>query len=88
MSLEPQEKKEELRQAVRAYLAERPAAAQSAATIARGLRGEHACSEQDVQDALLFLADLGHVASVRNPLGSTVYWRATAAGILAYERDG
>ena len=88
MSIEPGEKREELRGAVRAYLAERPAGAYTAATIALWLRREHGCSDSEVLEACLFLEDLGQVQFVPSPLGATKYWRATAAGILAYEREG
>jgi Fe2+ or Zn2+ uptake regulation protein len=88
MSIEPQEKREELRQAVRAYLAERPAGAYTAETIARQLRREHGCSPQDVEAACLFLQDLGQVKLVNATLGASHYWQATATGILAYEREG
>lgn len=88
MSIEPKQEREELRYAVRAYLAERPAAAFQSSTIARALHQEHGCTEADVQAALLFLHDLGHVKTVERELGTTVYWQATAKGILAYEREG
>lgn len=78
---------EDCRRCVRAHLAARPAVAQCAATIARGLRAEWDFSADEVLHACLFLAGLGHLAEEPDPLSSLRYFRATPAGILAAERD-
>jgi hypothetical protein len=77
-----------LRRAVRAHLAERPAVSQSSETLHRHLRREHACTLADVEKALAVLCALGQLKSSHDPLGgSTLYYRATADGILSHERS-
>jgi Holliday junction resolvase-like predicted endonuclease len=88
MSIDPKEKREELRQAVRAWLAERPAGAFRADSIALRLHREHGCTPADVEAACLFLKDLGQVKEIEAELGASVYWQIDAKGILAYEREG
>lgn len=43
-------------------------------------------SSEDLASALDFLLDLGQVKAEPDPLGSILYYRATAAGLLAVER--
>jgi hypothetical protein len=77
----------ELRRAVRHFLYVRSSVARSAASIARALKAEHSCTEDQVESACRFLLDLGQVASETDPLGGEVFYRITAAGQLAQERD-
>jgi hypothetical protein len=83
-----QERKEECRRAVRAYLYARPATAHHPATIRRKLNEghEHDFTEEDVEAALNLLLGLGHVIDQRDALGSTTYWKISAGGTLAHER--
>ena len=78
--------REDLRRACRAHLAVRPGVAQSAGTIHSAVRRETPCTLGQASDALKFLVALGHLAETRDPLGATLYYQATAAGILAHER--
>lgn len=81
-----QQAREELRRACRAHLAERPGISQSAGTVHSAVRRELRCGLGQVAEALSFLVALGHLAETRDPLGATLYYQATAAGILAHER--
>lgn len=75
------------RRAVRAHLAERPSVSQSAETVHRHVSREFECSIPDVENALSFLAALNHLKSAHDPLGGkTLFYKATAEGILAHER--
>ncbi len=80
------EKNEEIRLVVRGYLAARPSIAQSASTIHTRLKVEHACTPEEVRDALEFLTGAGQVSKRPAPLGSTLYYQITSAGTLAHER--
>lgn len=77
---------EDIRYAVRNYLAARPAVSQSADTIYRGVRRETECSAEQVKDALTFLTSAEQVQMTFSGLGSTRYYQITAKGTLAYER--
>ena len=83
-------RREDCRFSVRAYLAGRPSIAQTADTICRRMRkfGDGDFTETEVEDALSFLSTLTppQAVSVREAIGSTLYWRITAAGTLAHER--
>lgn len=80
------EEKEILRLEVRGHLVDRAPLAQSPATIARGLRREHDVTVEQVREAAEFLVSLRHLAIRRNDVGATIYYQATAEGILAHER--
>ena len=79
-----------LRKALIRYLAAHHPAAFSAASLGMAIVGRGMLDFQpdavSVSSALLLLSDLGLVASVTSPVGSSVYHRATAAGKLAVER--
>jgi len=81
-------RQEDIRCAVRAYLAARPNVAQSAATITRRIRTEVAAPHHDVEAALEFWASLepAQASFEYAPAGATKYWKITAAGTLAHER--
>lgn len=82
-----QERREEVRHAVLDYLAARPLAAQSAGTIHRRISREFdGLTLPEVEAALIFLADLGHVRIEPDQLGATKYFQVTAQGQLAQER--
>jgi hypothetical protein len=79
--------KEEIRHDCLAFLAARPTLSFPADAVERGLRREgSAASPQDVREALELLTGLDLAAATRDPLGSTYYYQATAAGVLAHER--
>ena len=80
---------ETLRHAVLESLAARSGVALPVRGIRRRLATEvdFPVEEADVNGALLFLQDKGLVTSDLDPLGSTLWWRATADGILAVERS-
>lgn len=81
-----QERREEIRLAVRAYLADRPAIAPRLAAIARGIFPDTGTSEAEVEAALQFLIGLGQVEAVTAALGASKGYRITSAGTLAHER--
>ena len=85
--------REHLRNACMSILAQRPRQAFDAMAIERYLRrldfmelSDAHFDIDDVQDALDFLVGLEHVRIVQERYGSTPYYKATAAGILARER--
>jgi hypothetical protein len=82
-----QERLEEIRYAVRAHLYDRQGVSQSAGTIRRNLSREiRDLTDAEIEDACRLLVDLDQVAIDTSELGSTRYYRITAAGILAHER--
>ncbi len=81
-------RKEETRRAVRRHLVERPAMAQLPRTIRRSLTREiQGITDDEVTDACIFLESLRQVEKLTEHLGATKYYRATATGTLAHERD-
>ena len=79
-------RREDLRLATRAYLAERPAIAPRLQAIHRGISQDTGASENEVLAALLFLVSAGQVEPLAMPMGATRGYRITAAGTLAHER--
>lgn len=88
MSQDAQLRREECRRAVRTHLYARQAVAQSADTIRRGLSREHDFDLSEVSAACLFLTGLTppQLKGEPEPMGSTLHYQITAAGILAEER--
>ena len=79
--------KEECRHDCLAFLAARPTLSFPAEAVTRGTRRDGAAhTEQDVREALELLVGLDLATASRDPLGSTYYYQATAAGVLAHER--
>lgn len=81
------ERNEEVRYAVRQYLAERPSIAQMTSTIRQRLAMENDFTYAEVQAALEFLVSLEQVKLTVSKLGSSKYYQITAAGTLAHERN-
>jgi hypothetical protein len=80
-------RREEIRLAVRTYLAERPAVAPRIDAIQRGIYSDTGATLVEVTAAVLFLKGLGQAEEkFLSGLGSTVGYRITSAGILAHER--
>lgn len=76
----------ELRRVLRAHLAERPAVAQSAATIHRSIKREHPCTPEQAELELTVLVSLGQLVDSTDPLGgATRYYQISAQGILDHE---
>ncbi len=80
------QRNEDIRFAVRDYLANRPSISQEAELIHRRLAVETDYTAEEVKAALDFLVSLGQVESKHSPLGSTLSYKITAAGTLAHER--
>lgn len=82
--------KEELRHAALEVLAARPGTALDLTQIRRridqGKVIEFACDNTDLRQALSVLSALEFVRISHDALGSTEYFEAEAAGILAHER--
>jgi hypothetical protein len=75
-----------LRRTLRGHLADRPSVALDPATLHSRYQREFGCTLQEVADALTFLEALGLLKIVTDPMGgSTKYYQATAAGIIAHE---
>ncbi len=82
--------KEELRHAVREFLACRPMCAftawQAAKMMARRSTLDFALEEADIAEAFVFLENLTQATKLTDDLGSTVAYQITAQGVLAFER--
>lgn len=85
-----QPQREELRFAVREILVNASTVALAADMILRRIERARVCDfaadTTDVMAALSFLVGLGHVKAEPAALGATLYYQATAAGVLAHER--
>ena len=83
-----QERREECRAAVLAFLAPRQATAHHPQSIRRRLAAghEHDFSLDEITAALAFLESAGLVRGLADALGATRYYQITAAGVLAHER--
>jgi hypothetical protein len=86
----PQSEREELRYAVREQLVNAKTVALTADMLARRVERtrllDFTFNVSDVEDALALIVGLGQATQVPASLGSTVYYQATAAGVLAHER--
>ncbi len=80
------DQKEELRRIVLGFMAKRSACAFNAVSVHAGARRDMPCTEQEVEETLLFLKSSGFLDEVPNKLGSRRYYQANASGILAHER--
>ena len=76
---------EELRRAIRAWLYDRAALAFNAQSIHRGVSREIPCTQPEVETALGFLTDVGHVKFVPNKISAVKYYQIAAAGSLEHE---
>lgn len=77
----------DFRRAVRAHLAERPAVAQTTATIHRHVARQFSASLADTEKAISFLLALNQFKALDDPMGGSVKsYQATAEGILKHER--
>ena len=87
MTLDNQQK-EDLRHAALAALAVRAPAALSTRQLARAVKRDldFLFEETDVAAALALLEGLKLAESAVDNLGTTTYWRASAAGVLKHER--
>ena len=85
-----QPQREELRYAVREQLVAASTVALSADMLHRRvIRArviDFGFETSDVQEVLTFLASLGQAKETPASLGATLYYQATAAGVLAHER--
>ncbi len=85
-----QAQREDLRYAVRAVLVNAKTVALTNAMILSRLERyrmiDFVAATADVEDALAVIVGLGQASSVHAPLGATLYYQATAAGVLAHER--
>lgn len=85
-----QPQREDLRHAVREQLVAAATVALTAEMLHRRVERarmiDFAFTEQDVTEALALLIGLGQAKETPDPLGSTKYYQATAAGVLAQER--
>lgn len=88
MNHSSKEQKEDLRHAVLDVVALRHPAALTLRAIRRHVAVEigFQVEEPDVEAAAELLVGLGQFAVEPDPLGSTRYYRATPAGVLAQER--
>jgi len=87
MSTKDQQRREEARHEVRRYLAERAGLAFSAETIGRKLRREFEFTDEEIRAAVVFLVSARQVEIEPDDLGATEFYRITAAGTLAHERN-
>jgi len=85
-----QERRENARRAVRAYLAERSALAFHPRTILNRVNEGHAndFTEEEINAALAFLVGDGQAEKSHEKLGATLYFKITSKGVIEHERDG
>ena len=85
-----QERHEDCRRETLRFLADRQVVAHHPKTVRRRINEghEHDFTDQEVESALAFLSSAGFVTGIVNPLGATLHYQATAAGVLAHERRG
>lgn len=90
MSTLSQPQREELRFAVREQLVNASTVALTAAMLTRRIERakllDFAVTDLEVAAAAAFLVSLGHAREIPAALGATLYYQATAAGVLAHER--
>lgn len=90
MSNLTQPQREDLRHAVREQLVHASTVALNAAMLARRIRRtrllDFAFTDDEVAAAAAFLVSLGQAREIPAALGATLYYQATAAGVLAHER--
>lgn len=86
-----QPQREELRYALREQLVAASTVALDAEMLKRRIERTRSVDFKftidDVEGAAAFLAGLGHAKSEPAPLGATLFYQATAAGVLAHERN-
>jgi hypothetical protein len=85
-----QERREECRRLVLEHLASRQVLACHPQDIRRSL---NACrvndfTAEEVSAACVFLVGLKYAEQLTAEMGATLYYKATSAGVLAYERGG
>jgi hypothetical protein len=85
-----QPQREELRYALREQIVAAATVALNAEMLQRRIERARSLnftpSVDDVRTAAAFLVSLGHVKEIPAPLGATLFYQATAAGVLAHER--
>ena len=83
-----QQRKEDARQLVLEHLAARQVLACHPQDIRRSLNAGHAndFTVEEIEAACTFLVGLGYAKQLHAEMGSTLYYQATSAGVLAYER--
>lgn len=80
------DQKEEFRRLVLGYLVRRAMCAFNCVSVQQAVRREMPCTEEECEQAMLFLKSSGYLDEVPNKLGSRRYYTATSAGILLHER--
>lgn len=83
---EQQQRREDCRREVLAYLATRAAVALGVPSVKRGLSAEWDFTEYEVLHAAQFLMSDGLIVEHVEKLGSSRYYQITANGIRAHER--
>jgi len=83
-----QSRKEECRSEALRFLVERVKLRHSAETVRRGVnRVGFDFTQEEIEDALTLLTGMGLAVGTPYELGSTLYYQATSAGVLAHERS-
>lgn len=77
---------EHFRRTVLGFLAKRSACAFNAVSVHATVRRDVPCTEEEVEQALIFLKSAGYLDEVPNKLGSRRYYQANSNGILSHER--
>jgi hypothetical protein len=80
------DQKEELRRVTLGFMCKRTACAFNCISVHAGVSRDVRCTEDEVQDTLIFLKSAGYLDEVPNKLGSRRYYQANSTGVLAYER--
>lgn len=80
------DQKEELRRCTLGFLTKRSACAFNAVSVHQTVRRDMPCTEEEVEETLIFLKSAGYLDEVPNKLGSRRYYQANSNGVLAFER--
>lgn len=80
------DQKEELRRIVLGWLCNRSACSFNCVSVQNGVRRAMNCTEDECEEAMVFLKSAGYLDEIPNKLGSRRYYQASSEGILAHER--
>ena len=80
------DQKEELRRIILGWFAKRSACAFNCVSAHSGASRDMRCTEDECEEAMIFLHSAGYLDEVPNKLGSRRYFICNSEGVLAHER--
>lgn len=84
MPLSP-DQKEELRRLILTWMCERRSCAYTCVSVHMGISRLMRCTQDEVEEEMVFLHKTGNLDEVKNELGARRYFEPSPKGILAYE---